>query len=79
MKKNTHTKKSCQKVVKLSKVSQRLSKSCQNLSKNYQKVVKKLSKKYQKVVKKSAKSSVSKTTTFYTPQKNVTFCHVFTT
>jgi hypothetical protein len=28
---------------------------------------------------KSAKSSVSKTATFFTPQKNVTFCHVFTT
>jgi hypothetical protein len=36
----------------------------------------------EKIGKKSSflpKSSVSKTATFYTPQKNVTFCHVFTT
>jgi DNA-binding ferritin-like protein len=75
MKQNKKKKKICQKVVKLSKVSQKQSKNCQNLSKNNQKVVKKLSTSCQKVVKKmskscqkSAKKSVSKTATFYTPQ-----------
>jgi hypothetical protein len=68
-----HKKNSSQKIVKLAKVSQKLSKNCQNLSKNNQKIVKKMSKTCQK----SAKSSVSITATFYTPQKNVTFCHSF--
>jgi hypothetical protein len=64
--------------------------SCQKFLKNYQKVVKfvknnqKVVKKLSKVVKKmskncqkSGKSSVSKNATFYSPQKNVTFCHSF--
>jgi uncharacterized protein Yka (UPF0111/DUF47 family) len=70
--KNNNKKKFFQKVLKLSKVSQKLSKSCQYLSKNNQKVVEKLSKVVKKMSK-SAKSSVSKTATFYTPQKKVTF------
>jgi hypothetical protein len=44
MKQNLKKKISCQKVVKLSKVSQKLSKSCQNLSKKNQKFVKKVQK-----------------------------------
>jgi hypothetical protein len=64
--------------IKKKQVFKKLS-SCQNCLKNCQKVVLKLPKNCQKMSKscqKSAQSSVSKTATIYTPQKNVTFCHV---
>jgi cytochrome c556 len=74
---------------KLTKVVKKLSKSCQKIvkivkgvktfnpakQKKSQKVVKKLSKYWQH----RPKSSVSKTATMSAPQKNVTFCHGFTT